>query len=562
MSRKRKFIYVIAVILSIYLLFTSGLVFFGMGGQTDKIDTPYAIALTKNDSIVGLFTENDIECVKWIAENHGDTMIYADYNGIALLMERIELTYLIYNPTADNLIPPYYIFLSEWNVEHNKMVVGYSAALRTYGELPNLGNGREVYESGNAVVYIVTVVSTSADPSILETSDTQALIFFNGGANDSGRNYSIGVAIVDNNGKCIKYDRNPVIKCGEYAFNAYQAKDPWVIKIGEQYVMYFKGATSGWVDTIHYAISGDGISWVMPTGETATIPIGGAGTFDSNGTSFPRVIDTGVVGTKRYRMIYTGCNSSGNYQAGYAYSADGFSWTKGSNNPVIPIGAGVTWDNVSAAITSNPVLYDGTYYMLYGGEDGSRSPQGHWQIGLVTFTDFEGAYTKYGGNPVMANDASANSVLTAQLNSGTKVVTVSDTSGFSEGQPVFVVKDNLSHDQFTRIDTIDSPTQLTLVDNADATYAQTISRVVGWDVGSIVPASLYFNGTSWINYYTAFQPYSTTVIREISALATSSDLHSWIINYADSPPIPYTYNNGQWDDQSSENPCVVIKERE
>jgi len=557
MSRQKVALYIICGVLSVYFIFTSGLVFFAMGSTTDKIDTPYSLALSKDDCIVGYYTDNDIKCAKWLAENHGDTLIYADYNGGALLMG-----YMDWQNTTTVLKSPCYVFLTEWNIENNKMVDGTTPGLRKYSALPDLSNAVEVYRRGNAVVYVVGVASltTSAATNITNTTATLngTVVFFNGGGDDSGRNYSIGVAIADSSGKFIKYDGNPIIKSGEYKFDAYQAKDQWVIQIGRQYVMYFKGATSGWVDTIHYAISGDCISWTVPLGETAIIPAGGAGTFDVGGTSFPRVIDTGVVGAKRYRMIYTGRNAAGNYQAGYAYSADGFSWTKGVNNPVIPIGAGGTWDDVSSAMVSNPVLYDGTYYMLYGGEDGARTPQGHWQIGLVTFTDFEGAYTKYAGNPVMTNDASANSALTAQLTSGTNVATVADTSGFSEGQPVFIAKDDLSHDQFTRIDTIDSPTQITLVDNADATYASTTSRIIGWDVGSLVPASLYFNGTSWINHYTAFQPYSTTVIREVSALATSSDLHSWIINYADSPPIPYTYNNGQWDDQSSENPCVVI----
>jgi uncharacterized membrane protein len=184
MSPKRKSIYITAAILSIYLMFTSGLVFFGMGGQTDKIDTPYAIALTKDDSIVGIYTKNDVECAKWIADNHGNEMIYADYNGIALLMDRIKLEYLIYG-SLESYEPPYYVFLTEWNIENSKMVVGYSAALRTYGELPDLSNAVEVYRSSNAVVYTVGVASltTSAATNVTNTTATLngTVIFFNGG---------------------------------------------------------------------------------------------------------------------------------------------------------------------------------------------------------------------------------------------------------------------------------------------------------------------------------------------------------------------------------------------
>jgi hypothetical protein len=554
MQNKKIAIYIICAILSIYFIFTSGFVFFVIGSPTDKIDTPYSLSLSREDSIVGYYTDNDIKCAKWLAENHGDTLIYADYNGGALLMG-----YFDWQNTITVFKPPCYILLTEWNIDNHKMVDGTTPGLRKYSEFPNLVNAVEVFKSGKAIVYL-TYLSTSAATNITKTN-MQSLMFFNGGGDNSGRNYSVGVAIAGENGEFIKYAGNPIIKSGGYKFDSYQAKDPWVIQIGEQYVMYFKGATSGWVDTIHYAVSDDGINWEIPLKEKAILS-GTSGTFDSKGCSFPRVIDTGITGTKRYRMIYTGRNSFGKYQTGYAYSTDGFSWTKGANNPVIAVGDDGSWDDNAAAITSNPVLYGGTYYMLYGGEDGSRYPQEHWQIGLVTFTDFEGTYTKCISNPVMSNDSGANQVLTAKLNSGTKEVHIADTSLFSVGQPVWVTTSKANHDQFTRVYSIDSPTKLTLVDNADATYT-TSSRIVGWDSGSIVPATLCFNGTNWINHYTAFQPYSATVIREVSALATSSDLRSWIIDYADSPPIPYTYNNGKWDDQSSENPCVVkIKEIE
>ena len=247
MQNKKIAIYIICAILSVYFIFTSGFVFFVMGSTTDKIDVPYSLALSKDDSIVGYYTDNDIKCAKWLAENHGDTLIYADYNGGALLMG-----YFDWQNTTFVLKPPCYIFLTEWNIENNKMVDGTTPGLRKYSALPDLSYAVEVFKSGEAIVYL-TSLSTSAATNITDTN-MQSLVFFNGGGDNSGRNYSIGVAIADENGEFIKYVGNPIIKSGGYKFDAYQAKDPWVIQIGKQYVMYFKGATSKWVDTIHYAM--------------------------------------------------------------------------------------------------------------------------------------------------------------------------------------------------------------------------------------------------------------------------------------------------------------------
>ena len=155
MQDKKIAIYVICGILSVYFLFTSGLVYNIVSGASDTIDTPYSLALSKDDGIVGIYTDNDIRCAKWLAENHGDMQIYADYNGIALLMEYTTLDYLMYGGMSEKLEAPSYVFLSEWNIKKNQIVIGYCAALRRYGALPDLSNAVEVHRCGNAVVYKV-----------------------------------------------------------------------------------------------------------------------------------------------------------------------------------------------------------------------------------------------------------------------------------------------------------------------------------------------------------------------------------------------------------------------
>jgi len=56
-----------------------------------------------------------------------------------------------------------------------------------------------------------------------------------------------------------------------------------------------------------------------------------------------------------------GNNFSFDVQIGHATSADGITWTKDPNNPVLPRGSKGAWD--VSWINAGSVLYDGTEYI-------------------------------------------------------------------------------------------------------------------------------------------------------------------------------------------------------
>lgn len=173
---------------------------------------------------------------------------------------------------------------------------------------------------------------------------------------------------------------------------------------------------------------------------------GTAGAFDETGVSYPAVIYDPLESdsNKRWKMLFNGRNAAGEYaDIGYAYSPDGKSWTKYAGNPVIDLAdsceaptlvragnkfyciyrrAGamyisysddcITWTewgsilNVGSAgawddnTVAYPTLYfdQGTWYMCYGGHDGSI-----YQIGLASSQKFfESAWFKLPFNPVLS----------------------------------------------------------------------------------------------------------------------------------------------------------------
>jgi len=81
--------------------------------------------------------------------------------------------------------------------------------------------------------------------------------------------------------------------------------------------------------------------------------------------------------------------------------ADYGAWEKSADNPVFGTGTSGSWDDT---IVSNPELLKigDTYYLLYGGNDGSAS-----QIGLATSTDLVN-WTREGTNPVLTPGGSGD----------------------------------------------------------------------------------------------------------------------------------------------------------
>lgn len=116
---------------------------------------------------------------------------------------------------------------------------------------------------------------------------------------------------------------------------------------------------------IGYAESVDGLNWTKYAGNPVLAP-GPAGAWDADTVCEPRVIHTG----NQYVMFYTHCAAS--HGIGLATSNDGKTWTKYAGNPVLTVGPSGAWD--SQQVSWGEVYYDGQrFYMWYPGHDNSAN---------------------------------------------------------------------------------------------------------------------------------------------------------------------------------------------
>jgi len=152
--------WILSGILIIYFVFTSGLVFeLTKSESVDKLDTPYSSRLSaERTGIVGVFTEDDIACAEWLAINtDGESPIYADINGFLLLTGHIEPYTQLQEPIVGkiDMSSRGYIFLTEWNIRHDKMVLhSGQSGFRVYAEFPEAIQEQDViFKSGAAVIY-------------------------------------------------------------------------------------------------------------------------------------------------------------------------------------------------------------------------------------------------------------------------------------------------------------------------------------------------------------------------------------------------------------------------
>jgi len=121
----------------------------------------------------------------------------------------------------------------------------------------------------------------------------------------------------------------------------------------ERFRMWYSGKSGALYDGIGYATSGDGLHW---TRAGRVMGAGGAGEWDA-----AQVVDPAVIPVDGgYRMYYCGSrDADGYFQVGLALSADGRSWVKYPENPIVKFGG-----NPSGIYTLD-VLRDADGYTLF-----------------------------------------------------------------------------------------------------------------------------------------------------------------------------------------------------
>ncbi len=209
---------------------------------------------------------------------------------------------------------------------------------------------------------------------------------------------------------------NPVLKRDTVIANLpndlIAISDCWVVKEGTSYKMWYTcGGLNYPADTLLrsrlcYATSNDGIIWSKYAGNPV-LDVSYSGEWDSLGVETATVIiDSAAPANQKYKMWYAGQYfNSFRYDIGYAYSADGFNWSK-HPNPVLQVGISSAWDN--GFLEGPSVIKDGNLYkMWYCGYDAvadGNGTDGNANIGYATSTDGIN-WTKYAGNPIITTVA-------------------------------------------------------------------------------------------------------------------------------------------------------------
>ena len=168
-------------------------------------------------------------------------------------------------------------------------------------------------------------------------------------------------------------------------------RDPAVIKVGAQYVMYYTGlAEDGSGPAIFRLVSATGTTtWTRPADPAQHQPVlsGTPGAFDEHGVYGADVVYDPGDANAPYKMWYSGAGDTFD-QIGYATSTDGIAWTKHDGadpdalpDPVVNVGLPGSQDAFSAAHPT--VLLDGGLWkMYYEGDDSTKK-----SIAYATSTD-------------------------------------------------------------------------------------------------------------------------------------------------------------------------------
>ena len=125
-----------------YFLFTSGFIYEVTGQEvTDKIDTPYSIALSSYRVVLaGVPSWQDCAGADWLAQNLGDeSIVSADSPGCLLLYGRPEFHRRLQGLNLENMTEGTYAFLTSWNIEKQEITYNAGIGLRRSLSFDELG---------------------------------------------------------------------------------------------------------------------------------------------------------------------------------------------------------------------------------------------------------------------------------------------------------------------------------------------------------------------------------------------------------------------------------------
>jgi len=199
-----------------------------------------------------------------------------------------------------------------------------------------------------------------------------------------------------------KHPDNPILsELPENAWDHWRS-DPYVMREGNTYKMWYGTNQNGSYTQIGYATSNDGINWSRHP--EPVVSLGLPGSWDDEDVETPTVVKYNGM----YHLWYCARGEpdgsdlfpDATYRIGHATSLDGIQWTKDPENPIIPLGNQSIneWDWAANA-EPTVIVEDGIFKMWYVGGN-ILNDEFHLHIGYAI--SYDGSeWIKYDGNPVL-----------------------------------------------------------------------------------------------------------------------------------------------------------------
>jgi predicted GH43/DUF377 family glycosyl hydrolase len=159
------------------------------------------------------------------------------------------------------------------------------------------------------------------------------------------------------------------------SFDEKAVADPYVIRRGDHFYLFYLGQDRARRQTLGIARSRNGVVWEKLR-TNPILELGTIGAFDENGLGEPAVWTSGG----SYWMLYTGRDHGERRRLGLASSADGVHWNRDSR--FVPVAGEQNWDR---AVMCDPSIEvsGGMVRVWFGGGDVPAPDHGiHGQIGL------------------------------------------------------------------------------------------------------------------------------------------------------------------------------------
>ena len=163
------------------------------------------------------------------------------------------------------------------------------------------------------------------------------------------------------------------------SFDQNGVADPCVVNVDGTLYMYYEGSDQNNVQLTGVATSTDGVNWTRSG--SPILRQGSPADFDAAAQGEPAVVFDG----RNWYMLYVGNLPNGTRSIGWAYSANGLTWTKRGPLPLKPSDLRPWFSRMMIDPTMLETgQNDGSYYVWFGGgsETGNQMIQG--QIGRIT----------------------------------------------------------------------------------------------------------------------------------------------------------------------------------